>query len=106
MRERSSVPVQRLLALRQYPGFAQADLAELAVIADNVVETELVAGTVVSRAGRVPSLHLIVRGTIEMAGVTYGPRDLVGALEAMAGRVIAAPIIAVTDASTLALGAA
>ncbi|CAN5902463.1 hypothetical protein BH11MYX3_BH11MYX3_15770 [soil metagenome] len=93
------------MALRTYPGFADADFAELAVLGDNLVDDELAAGAIVTRAGRVPAIHMVVEGTIEMAGTTWGPRDLVGALEAMAGRPIKAPMIAATGVRTLQLAA-
>jgi CRP-like cAMP-binding protein len=94
------------MALRQYPGFAEADLAELAVLAENVVEEEFAAGTIVTRAGRVPSIHLVVEGSVGMGATSWGPRDLVGALEAMAGRHTSAPMIATTATRTLQLSAA
>ncbi len=106
MRDHRSVPLQRLMALRQYPGFADADFAELAVLGDNLVDEEHTAGSIVTRAGRVPGIHMITEGTIEMAGTTWGPRELVGALEAMAGRPIKAPMIATTGVRTLQLSAA
>jgi CRP-like cAMP-binding protein len=106
MTDRNIVPVERMIALRRYPGFADADLAELAVLADNVVETEFVAGAEVARAGRVPAFHLVVEGQLAMQDARWGPRDLAGAVEALAGRVIAAPMIATTHARTLQLSAA
>ena len=106
MRDVSTVPVQRLMALRQYPGFAEAELGELAVLADNVVEEDFAAGSIIARAGRVPPIHLITQGRIEMGGRSAGPRELVGAIEAMAGRGLAVPMIAATDTRTLQLGAA
>lgn len=106
MRDHSPVPVQRVLALRQYPGFADADLAELAVLADNVVENHLTAGAFVTRPGRVPAIHLVLEGRIEMAGRSWGPRELVGPIEAMAGRPVTAPMIATVETRTLSVGAA
>lgn len=106
MRDFSTVPVQRLMALRQYPGFADADLSELAVLAENVVEEDFAAGAIVTRAGRVPSLHLVIEGRIQMGANSWGPRDLVGALEAMAGRHTTEPMVATADTRTLQLGAA
>ena len=106
MRDFSTVPVQRLMALRQYPGFADADLAELAVLAENVIEEDFAAGAVVTRPGRVPSLHLVVEGRISMGATSWGPRDLVGALEAMSGRHTTEPMIATADTRTLQLSAA
>lgn len=106
MRDFSTVPVQRLMALRQYPGFADADLAELAVLAENVIEEDFVAGAVVTRPGRVPSLHLVIEGGIAMGAISWGPRDLVGALEAIADRQTSEPMIATADTRTLQLSAA
>ena len=111
MRDRH-VPVQRMFALRQYPGFANADLSELAALADNVVETTYVPGALVARAGRVPPFNLVLEGRIALDGrvgtseVAWGPRDLAGAIEAMGGRALETPMIATMETRTLQLGAA
>jgi hypothetical protein len=61
MREHAPITIQRMLTLRQVPGFGDADLSELATIAENLVERTFVAGaTVASPATRVPAIHLIL----------------------------------------------
>lgn len=105
MRDSALVPVQRLMALRQYPGFADAELAELAVLAENVVEEELPAGTVVTPAGQVPPLHLVLDGRLQLGPHQLGVRALAGSLAAMAGRPLQTPMIAATDTRTLRVSA-
>jgi CRP-like cAMP-binding protein len=98
--------IHRLLTLRQYPGFADAELEELAVIAENVVDTAFPAGSIAAPSGRVPSLLLVVEGRIETATATYGPREVFGALEVIAGRALTSPAIAVVPTRVLQLGPA
>lgn len=100
-------PVQRLLVLRQQPGFADVDLAELATMAENLVEARFRAGDqVATPSSRVPALHLIVEGRLESAHETWGPRQAFGVLEVFAGRSVTAPVTATVDTRTLQLGAA
>lgn len=106
MRDSTVVPVQRLMALRQYPGFAAADLNELAVLAENVVEQRFPAGAVITRAGRVPAIQLVLDGRIASGDASWGALELVGAIEAMAGRPVSTPIIAAEETRTLQLAAA
>jgi CRP-like cAMP-binding protein len=98
--------IHRLLTLRQYPGFADAELEELAVIAENVVDTTFPAGAVAAPAGRVPSLLLVVEGRIETATATYGPREVFGSLEVIAGRALKSPAVAVLPTRVLQLAPA
>jgi CRP-like cAMP-binding protein len=98
--------IQRLLTLRQFPGLGDAELAELAMIAENVVEVEFPIGAVVAPPSRVPDLHLVVEGRIEAGPAAWGPRQVYGALEVMAGRVVATPAIAVRATRALQLPAA
>jgi len=98
--------IHRLLTLRQYPGFADAQLEELAVIAENVAEVSLPAGTIAAAAGRVPALQLVVEGRIECGDKTYGPRHVFGALEVIAGRSIKDPAIALVPTRVLQLAPA
>ena len=98
--------IHRLLTLRQYPGFADAELEELAVIAENVVDTTFPAGAIAAPAGRVPSLLLVVEGRIETATASYGPREVFGSLEVIAGRALKSPAIAVLPTRVLQLGPA
>lgn len=105
MREHAPITIQRMLTLRQVPGFGDADLSELATIAENLVERTFVAGaTVASPATRVPAIHLVLEGRLETAGRhAWGPRELFGALEAIAGRPLSDRVVAATETRTLQL---
>lgn len=95
--------LRRMLALRQFPMFATAELAELATIAENVVETEFRPGAVIApAAARLPGLHLVLEGRIE-SGRSWGPREVFGELEAFAGREHVTAAIAATETQTLQL---
>jgi len=109
MREHVSITIQRMLTLRQLPGFDDADLSELATLAENVVERRFAAGaTVAAPASRLPSIHLICEGRLAeiSSGRAWGPRQLFGALEAMAGRAVRGRVVAVSETRTLQLAAA
>jgi CRP-like cAMP-binding protein len=96
-------PIHRLLTLRQYPGFADAELDELAMLAENVIEVNVPAGGIAAAAGRVPALMLVVDGRLESGTQSWGPRQLFGALEVLAGRAIKAPVVAAIPTRTLQL---
>lgn len=98
--------IHRLLTLRQFPGFADAELEELAVIGDNVTERTLHDYEVAAPAGRVPPLQLVVEGRIEYGGEVYGPRQVFGALEVIAGRALADVAIATQRTRVLQLAPA
>lgn len=112
MRDEMVSPVQRLLILRQHPGFADVDLGELATMAENVIETVFPAGAVVATPGsRLSALHLVVDGRLEAAATRRTPsaweaREVFGVLEVLAGRPVDAPVIATRETRTLQLGAA
>jgi CRP-like cAMP-binding protein len=98
--------LRHMLALRQFPMFATAELAELATIAENVVEARFPAGAELAPAGaRLPGLHLVLEGQIE-AGRTWGPRQVFGELEVLARREHAIAAVAATATWTLQLSAA
>lgn len=105
MREHAPITVQRMLALRQFPGFGDTDLSELATVADNVVERTFVAGATVALPGsRVPAIHLLLDGRFEApSGDSWGARQLFGALHAIAGRTVEERVIATRDTHTLQL---
>jgi CRP-like cAMP-binding protein len=108
MREHAPITIQRVLALRQLPGFGDADLSELATIAENVVERAFPAGATVAAPGsRVPTIHLVVEGRLAATRSrrAWGPRQLLGALEVLAGRPSPERVIAVQDTRTLQLAA-
>jgi len=104
--------LRRMLALRQFPVLCNADLGELALLAENVAEVTLPAGAVVARAGEpLDALHLVLDGEIATTGSssrtwgarTWGPRETFGALEVLAYRPAAAPAVATTETTTLQL---
>ncbi|HEY4059725.1 MAG TPA: hypothetical protein VGM39_24090, partial [Kofleriaceae bacterium] len=114
--------VQRLLTLRKFPGLADAELGELAIIAENVVEQTFPAGAVVASATRRapgekhrsqmmnptgPALHLMISGKLVTAsGNHWGPHEVCGALQAMAGKRTSEDIVAEQETHTLRLSAA
>ena len=110
--------VHRLLTLRKFPGFEGADLGELAIIAENVVEQAFEPGDlVVSSARQVPkpgtlpvstsALYLVIEGRLETAsGIHWGPHEVCGAIEAMSRRRAREDVKAVVPTRTLRLAAA
>ena len=106
MHDVSPFVLRRMLALRQFPMFAGAELGELAMLAENVAETTLSPGTLVAAAGvRPPALHLVLEGALAAPaeGRTWGPRHVFGTLEVLARRALATPVIATRATRTLAL---
>ncbi len=98
--------VQRLLTLRQFPGLSEAALDELAIIAENVVELEHSAGATVITPGRSAPLHLVIEGKlVSGSGQSWGPLEVVGALEAIARRRRVEPVTAELPTRTLRLAA-
>lgn len=108
MRDHTPIAMhQRLLILRQVPGFADADLAELASIAENLVETTFDAGELVSApAARVAAVHVVVDGMLAAGSERWGPSRLFGAFEVIAGRAVTRSVVALTPTRTLRLAAA
>jgi CRP-like cAMP-binding protein len=104
MSEFNPFVLRRMLALRRFTIFADAELAELVMIAENVVEATFPAGAVIAPAhARLPGLHFVLEGGIQSGGAAFGPHQAFGALEVLAGRDLAAPAIAVTETHTLQL---
>ncbi len=98
--------LRRVLALRQFAPLSSVDLAELAMVAENVAETTLLAGNrIVAQGARVRAVHLILDGKIEAAGQSWGPREVYGLLEVLARRPAAAPAIASVDTRVLRITA-
>jgi CRP-like cAMP-binding protein len=109
MREHAPITIQRILTLRQYPGFADAELVDLATIAQNVVEHTFAAGAVVAAPyRRVGAIHLVLDGRLAAVGTRHewGPRQVFGALEAIAGRAPEDRVVAATATRTLQLSTA
>lgn len=90
--------LRRVLALRQFSPLSGVELGELAMLAENVTETTLLAGNRIVTAGsRVPALHLIVDGRIECGGDVWGPRDVFGLLEVLAREPVESTAFAAAD---------
>ena len=105
MREHSPLLMHRMLALRQFPLFAHADLSELAMVAENVVERSFAPGAVVAPAERLASLHLILDGQIAIGDLQLGARSVHGALEVAARCPARTAAIAEAPTRTLELDA-
>ncbi len=110
MREIATPPLRTLFALRQFATFAGVELAELAVVADNVREAQFAAGTEIAAAEkRLTALHLVIDGRIEARSgdrvAQWGPRDVFGLLEVLADRPLVMPAISLVDTRTLELRA-
>lgn len=110
MRDVTTPSLRTLFALRQFAAFAGVELAELAVVADNVRETRFVAGTEIAAAEkRLSALHLVIEGRIEARSgdrvSQWGPRDVFGLLEVLADRPVTSRAISLIDTSTLELRA-
>jgi CRP-like cAMP-binding protein len=110
MPDQQIVPLRRLLSLRQFAAFANVDLGDLAMVAENVVESTFPAGAEIASAqARVPALHLVLDGRIEARRgttiETWGPREVFGLLEVLAGRAATMPAISATETHTLELAA-
>jgi len=104
------IPLHRLLSLRQFPALASVELVELVMVAENVVESTFPPGTSFATAdARVAALHLVLDGRIETrhgtSVETWGPRQVFGLLEVLAGRSAVASAIAATMTRTLRLAA-
>lgn len=109
MRDHRHVPMQRLLTVRQFPGFADAELSELATFAQNVVERRFAAGAkVVEANSRIAAVHFIVEGRLVSTDGkhAWGPREPFGVLEVLARRLSPVGVVAATDTCTLALATA
>src|SRR3569832_2473160 len=98
-RNRGSMPahdhdratVRRVLALGRCALFHGVSPADLAILAENAVETEIPAGTSLVAAGqRVSAVHVIVEGGIASAGRRWEAHEAFGAMEVFAVRTIAA----------------
>ncbi|CAN5917689.1 hypothetical protein BH11MYX3_BH11MYX3_14370 [soil metagenome] len=99
--------IERMLTLRQFPGFDEADLSELAIVADNVKEEAFQPGQEVIGSGRSPALILVVEGTLvgSTSGKLWNQHEVLHTLEAMAGRRTKEAIVARTTARTLRIAA-
>jgi CRP-like cAMP-binding protein len=103
---RDDPTIRRLLTLRRFPGFAGAELTDIANIAENVVDASYAPGMVVAPPGRVSAIHLIVEGRLRSGEREWGENQLVGAFEVMASRRSPTGIVAAEPTRTLRLAAA
>ncbi len=106
MHDVSPFVLRRMLALRQFPMFAGAELGELAMLAENVAEPTLAPNALVAPGGvRPPALHLVLEGELAAPaeGRAWGPRHVFGTLEVLARRPLPSPVIATRPTRTLQL---
>ena len=94
--------MRRMLALRQFPMFAHAELGELVVVAENVVERTFAANEQVLPE-HPQTLQLVVDGALATGPQRAYARDVVGALEVIANRAACAPTVALEPSRTLEL---
>jgi CRP-like cAMP-binding protein len=97
-----------VLALRTFDVLGTAELAELAMLAENMTEASFRAGSVIAPAGaRLRALHFILDGEVATPRrERLGARRVFGVLDVFARRELAAPAIAVRDTRTFELQAA
>jgi CRP-like cAMP-binding protein len=96
--------LRRMLALRRFPVLADAELSELALVAENVTESTLAAGAVVASAGaQLPALHLVVSGEIATLATTWGAGQVFGGLEVLARRPVRERAVTTCETTTLQL---
>jgi len=107
MPDRDPFLLRRMVALRQFPIFATAELGELAMLAENVVDAEFPAGALVADVGApVAAMQLVLDGRIALTtsgSESWGRREVFGTLEVLARRTLVAPAFAMTTTRTLQL---
>lgn len=105
-RDDDRVTVRRVLALGRCALFHGASPAELAILAENAVETEIPAGATLAEAGhRVAAIHVIVEGEIASGAQRWEAHDAFGAMEVFADRVAAGRATTTVATRTLQLDA-
>src|SRR5262245_38871249 len=97
--------IQRLFMLRQFPGFGDLELSEVAAVSENIVEVDYAEGATVALAGRMPAVHLITEGKLVAGTRTYGPRQVFGGLAVVAGGPTTTNVIAAEPTRTLQIAA-
>lgn len=96
--------LRRVLWLRQFPWLLEAELPEVTMLAENLTEVRFAPGAVVAPAHiRPPAVHFVVEGELATASRTWGPRNVVGALEILAKRPVLEEVVAVRESRTLQL---
>ncbi|MBV8757087.1 MAG: cyclic nucleotide-binding domain-containing protein [Deltaproteobacteria bacterium] len=90
--------------LRHIPWLADADLADLTLLAENLTELRHARGALVLPAGvRPPALHIVVEGELAAGAMTWAPHGIVGGVEVLARRPLRAAVIATRASRTLQL---
>jgi len=103
MPDSDPILLRRLLELRRFPALATAELSELAMLAENVVEVSYDGGAIVARPPILDEIHMILSGRIDAGSSTYAAHAAFGFLEVLARRPLAAPAVAVGETRTLRL---
>ncbi len=99
--------VQRVLALRTFPGFARLPPKDLAVLGEYLRPRSFAAGATLLEAGAaVRAIYLIIDGKVDVVRDdavrrTYVAKEVVGGLAALAGQPQAHRAIAAEDTVTL-----
>lgn len=101
MPDHDPILLRRLLELRRFPLLAAAELPELAMLAENVVEASHEDGVIVAAPPFAEAIHLILSGKIAVGAASHGAHGAIGLLEVLARRPLATPAIAVGETRTL-----
>lgn len=105
-RDNDRATVRRVLALGRCTLFHGVSPAELAILAENAIETEIPPGTTLAEAGhRLSAVHVIVEGEIASGGQRWEVHDAFGAMEVFADRTVAAAATTTSATRTLQLDA-
>jgi hypothetical protein len=104
MRDADLTLMRRMLVLRQFPMWSRAELGELVVVAENVVERTFSAGERVSPP-ELTSVHFVVHGALDIGGTAIRGREALGALEVIASCPTRAPVYAIEPTHTFELAA-
>lgn len=108
-RGRLRANVERVLALRSFPGLASVDPAHLSVLADIAVERIIPEGSTLIAPGQpAKAMHLIRRGRVaalhDGAAVRrYGPGEVVGAIATLSPHPTSQHVIAEAETRTFEL---
>jgi CRP-like cAMP-binding protein len=105
MSDHDPILLRRLLELRQFPFLAGAELGELAMLAENVIETSYESGAIIAEPPLVDEIHLILSGRIDTGSSCHAAHGAFGLLEALARRPLALPAVAAGETRTLRLTA-
>lgn len=105
MRDHNPISMRRLLTLRQFPGLAEAELSDLANIADNGFEANYAPGDVVAEPGHLEAIHLVVEGRIAGGTRAWAANQMFGLFEVLAGRPITHRVVATQKTRVLGVTA-